>query len=185
MAENLSVQVFGPAKIIVAAPGAAAAAFMTFGYTQDGAKINIEGHAINVPGDETGGNENIPVEVQLIGETARVRLEMTKWDKAVGNLLAARFPSRLAGGVITPGRLAFANDDYWRLMIKGTLVNGIYNAWNFPCATLVRTPMEINSGTKYSRLMMEFDCHRNQKPVSGSGTWNGAALGVLYNDVLT
>ena len=163
----VTVQVGGLALIRVAT--AVGGALADFGYTQDGAQITTEGHTINVPGDENGGDEGPPVEIQMLGETARVTLQMTKWDSTVGNALAKR-SAAVAGGARTPGRLVFANGDYVRLVISAP------NApWNFPCAVLQRTPITINAGTKYSRLALEFECYKNPAAT------NGADLGVLYN----
>jgi len=150
-----------------------------FGYTQNGANMTFEGHTINVPGDENGGDEGPPVEIQMLGETARVRLEMTKWDGTVANTIASRAPGGTPGAAKTPGRLIFANADYMRLTIKPVdPITGVVNTAdvkNFPCAVVARTPIEMNAGTKYSRFICEFECFK--APVAG----NGATVGVLYN----
>ena len=141
-----------------------------FGYTQDGARITTEGHAINIPGDENGGDDGPPVEIQYLGETARVRLEMTKWDPSVQAALESRLNSGTPGTPGVTGTLVFTSGAYYRLTIASPITPR-----NFPCATLERTPMEINKGTKYSRLIVEFECYKN--PVAS----NGAGIGVLWN----
>jgi hypothetical protein len=163
----MTVQVAGLSLVRVATTVGGALA--DFGYTQDGVRITTEGHAINIPGDENGGDEGPPIEIQMLAETARVRLEMTKWDATVAGLLKAR-TTGTAGAAKTPGRLVFTNGDYIRLVIANA-----NDPWNFPCATLVRTPIELNAGTKFSRFVCEFECYKN--PAAS----NGAAIGVLYN----
>ena len=165
----ITVNVAGLATIKIAAGGA----LQDFGYTMDGARITTEGFTVNVPGDENGGDEGPPVEIQYLGEIVRVRLEMTKWDVSVGNVLSARFKGGTAGVPVAAGSLVFSAGGYFRLVISAA------NApWNFPCATLIKQPIEINAGTKYSKLLVEFECYKN--PSAG----NGADAGVLYNTTI-
>ena len=158
-----TVNVAGLALIRTAIGGGALA---DFGYTQNGVQITTEGHSINVPGDENGGDDGPPIEIQYLGETARVRLEMTKWDTVVGNQLAARLAGGAPGAPGMPGSLVFAGGKYFRLVIQTANLD---KSWNFPCAVLTRTPIEINVGTKFSRLVCEFECYKH--PLTG----------ILYN----
>lgn len=160
----VTVQVAGLATIKIAlAPGTS---LLTLGFTVDGARITTEGHAINIPGDENGGDEGPPVDIQYLGETARVRLELTKFDATVATMLEARFSGGTAGMPPTAGGLVFAGSGFFRL-----LVHSPTTPMNFPCAVLVRTPVEINKGTKYSRMVCEFECYKH--PATGV-LWNGA-----------
>jgi hypothetical protein len=45
----------------------------TVGYTRNGADLTTEGFWIDVPGDENGGDSGPPIEIQYVGEMARVR----------------------------------------------------------------------------------------------------------------
>jgi hypothetical protein len=144
--------------------GVGVSALQDLGYTVNGATIVTEGHAVNIPGDENGGDDGPPIEIQMLGETARVRLELTKWDPAVQLVLETRLGGGTAGTPAAAGTLVFANSNFFRLV-----VNSPVTPRNFPCATLVRTPIEINKGTKYSRLVCEFECYKH--PTSGV-LWN-------------
>ena len=101
----VAVQVAGLATIKIAA--AVGSPLYTLGYTQNGAFITTEGYTVNVPGDENGGDDGPPIEIQSLGETARVRLEFTKGGKlligsqdpeALARALTSRAPQLRDGG---------------------------------------------------------------------------------------
>ena len=162
----ITVNVAGLATI--KAGTGASGALESLGYTMDGARITSEGYTTNVPGDQNGGDEGPPVEIQYLGETARVRLEMTKWDTAVQAKLEARFKGGTAGTPPTAGSLMFAGGGYFRLLIHSPATPR-----NFICASLLKQPIEINKGTKFSRLVLEFECYKDP------------TTGVLYNSTIT
>ena len=43
------------------------------GYTRNGADTTKEAYWLDVPGDENGGDDGPPIDVQYLGEIARVR----------------------------------------------------------------------------------------------------------------
>ena len=137
----------------------------TLGYTRDGAQITYEAYSVDVPGDEFGGDEGPPIDIQYLGETARIRLEMTKYDSSVKDKLEDRLLGENAGTPGTPGTLLFADSKTVRLAIDTANDNPDRN---FPRATLVKTPIEVNKGTKYSTLILEFVAYED-------------ADGVLFN----
>ena len=130
------------------------------GYTRDGTEVTMEGHTINVPGDQNGGDDGPPIDIQDLGSTARVRCEFTKWDTTIGTRLEARFKGQTAGVPTPAGSLVFAGSGFFRL----TVASPSYPR-NFPCAVLVRTPQTINMGTKFSRYIVEFECYKH--PTTG------------------
>jgi len=130
------------------------------GYTRNGADITKEAFFLDVPGDEHGGDDGPPIEIQYLGELCRVRLEMTKYDNTVADAVRRRCKDQTAGqpysnGVLA-GELMFGDAQYVRLTIDCPR-----QPRNFPVA-VPRQPIELNRGTKYSTLICEFECHRNQ-----------------------
>jgi len=150
------VQVFGPCQVYLDN--------VFFGYTRNGADFTDEGYFLDVPGDERGGDEGPPIDVQYLGFIARVRLEFTKWDAAVADLAAARVKASGLGlydNRGASGRLMFSSGYHFNLKLVplATTVNtGAGASIVYPLA-FPRQPIEINKGTKFSSLIMEFECH--------------------------
>lgn len=154
------VNVAGPALIQV--DTGAANALEDLGYTANGAEIEFRGFFGDVPGDENGGESGPPIDVQYFGEIAVVRLELTKYDAAILDKLVCRLYGGTAGTPGTAGTLMFNDSKTYRLLIKPTTL-----PFNFPRA-IYRGSRVVNRGTKFSREVCEFECHKN-------------ASGVLYN----
>jgi len=123
------------------------------GYTRNGAEITLEPFMLDVPGDQNGGDDGPPVDIQELGEIGRVRLELTKWNADVAAKVQARLKDGVAGTKATPGTLIFADEKYFRLLL-GTPTLPL----NFPIG-IPRNAIEVNKGTKFSTLVMEFECH--------------------------
>lgn len=138
---------------------------VSLGYTANAADVTREAFWLNVPGDENGGDDGPPIEIQFLGEIARIRLELTKWDIAVAAQIEARAQSFTSGQPGTAGTLMFADTQYFRLLLRTPTT-----PLNFPLA-IPRGQIEINRGTKFSRLILEFECHKD-----------GSDPGVLYNN---
>lgn len=155
----VEVVVCGLAIVKIQVP---AGSLETLGYSRNGVTVSEEAHHLDVPGDENGGDEGPPVDVQILGETARVRLELTKIDTAVADKIRARVAAGTAGTPPTAGTLMFGGSKAIRLLIHSTT-----SPINFPRA-FPRNAIELNRGTKYSTFVCEFECHKD-----GSG--------VLYN----
>ncbi len=140
------------------------------GYTRNGADVSEEGFWIDVPGDENGGDAGDPIDVQYIGEMARVRIELTKFDTAVLNKVQARInnPSspKTRGAIGTVGIFMFANALTYRL-----LINTATDPQNF-VRCIPRAPTQRNMGTRFTMAVVEFDCYKNDS-------------GVLYNSDVT
>ena len=159
----LAVQVPGPALIKIDANQGSS--LESLGYTINGADVDQESFMSDVPGDQNGGDEGPPIDIQYLGEIARVRLELSKWDATVAAKVLAIVPTGTAGAVQTAGTLLFGTaNSYYRLLIvpqtDTTLVR------NF-IAAIPRHVQSINLGTKFARLQLEFECH--------------AVSGVLWN----
>ena len=153
----IAVNVAGLTPIYVGTGVSGALEFL--GYTRDGANHVGEAAFLNVPGDEHGGQEGTPIEVQYLGEVGRVRLELTKYDKAVFAKVRARCLEATDGTPYTAGTLMLANSKFMRL-----LANAPSDPHNYPCA-IPRGTIELNTGTKFSMAICEFECHKH--PTSG------------------
>ena len=122
------------------------------GYSAEGVSIREEARMIDVPGDENGGSEGPPIEIQYLGEIHYVTMELTKLDVAVLNKINVRvYGNSTPGTTSTPGTLMSSNS--FRLLILSTT-----NPRNYLFA-IPREPIESNRGTKYMRVSMVFECH--------------------------
>jgi hypothetical protein len=85
-------------------------------------------------------------------------MEMTKWDMDVLALVRSRIRGVAAGTLNTAGRLMFAGSECFGLLINCP-DNGFRIGWDL---AIPRMPIEENRGTKFSTLIMEWECHGNQ-----------------------
>lgn len=134
----------------------------TLGYSVNGVNARMEAFFVNVPGDENGGHEGPPIDVQIMGQIAIVRLELSKYDSAVADKITARVSQGTAGTPSTAGGLMFAGALAMRL-----LIHSVSFPLNFPRA-FPRGGIELNRGTRYATYVCEFECHKDGN-------------GVLYN----
>lgn len=140
---------------------------VTLGYTRNMADVTKEAFFLNVPGDENGGDDGPPIEVLYLGEIARIRLELTKWDELIANAIRARVAGGTAGTASTPGTMMSSADKMIRVLLKSANIPR-----NFPFV-LPRNAIEIGRGTKYSSLILELEAHKIP------------ATSILYNEVIT
>jgi hypothetical protein len=159
-----AVNVAGPAEVKVGT--GSAGALESLGYTRQGADVRNQGFFIDVPGDQNGGDQGPPIEVQYLGEIARIRLEMTKWDEAIAAKIRTRLLAGTEGTPGAAGTLMFGDSKTVRVTLSTTT-----GPMNFP-RCFIRGEWEINKGTRYSTLVVEFEAHKD-------------STGVLYNAVVT
>lgn len=161
-----TVQLAGATKIRVAIPnvnlGNGTGNLADFGWTRNGATVTYEDYFLDVPGDQHGGDDGPPIEVQWLGSIARIRCEMTKWDFDIFEEIAARVASTTFGlsdisntsaNEKTPGQLMFTGAKTLRVLLLNA--NDIRN---FP-RCLVRSGIECNYATKYTSPIIEFEAH--------------------------
>jgi len=153
-----AIQVAGPVEVKVDSS--------TLGWTANGVEATAEAFFLNVPGDENGGDDGPPIDVQYLGEIARVRVELTKWDETVASPVLSRLSAGSAGTPGTVGTLMFTASKTFSLVLAGTITT-----YTFPRA-FARNNIEVNRGSKFSRLIIEFECHKN-------------ADGLLYSSAAT
>ena len=159
MAQDRDVQiiVFGPALVYVNDE--------KLGYTRNGVDFTDEGFFIDVPGDEYGGDEGPPIDVQYLGGIARFRIELTKYDLATASKLIGRIPDASVGtikaGFNSPGTLLFQDSNTYVVHIE-SVETGF--KMRFPRA-IIRNPIELNRGTKFTTLVMEIEGHADDNGV--------------------
>ena len=131
------------------------------GYTRDGVEPQSQGFYLDVKSDENGGEAGPPVEVQFMGETARVRLELPRFDPAVAQRVQARTFGSTAGTPAAAGSLMFASSLTVPMKIScpGTSAGRLYGR------CFVRDAITIGFGTKHSTLVVEFECHKDSNGV--------------------
>lgn len=156
----------GPALIRVAIPGVASGALQDLGYTEDGADVVRNPFWAEVKGDQNGGTEGPPIDIQWLGETATIRMVLTRFDITVATAVSCRVANSTAGTPAAAGTLMFEENKSMRLLISTT-----NRPLNFPRA-LVRGTNEINKSVKFQRYILEWECHKD-------------ANGVLFNATTT
>ena len=134
----------------------------TLGYTRNGVDPEHDARLVNVPGDANGGDEGPPIEVQYMGEIARVRLELTNFDIAVARKIERRVPSKTLGTVPASGSTGSAGT-----FLLGTAANRFRlildspnDPQNYPIAIPIGAVVR-NRGTKYQTFICEFECHKD------------------------
>ncbi len=140
----------------------------SLGYGENSIGIEEEVFSEGVPGDENGGDAGPPIDVQYFGELHRVRMELSKWDPAIATTVLSKVNNGTAGVLAQAGSLMAAGNLAYRLLLLPTVLPR-----NYLQAFLRGAPTEINKGTKYSRLVLNWECHAN-----GVG-------GTIYNTVIT
>ncbi len=147
--------------LIVQVPGLATIkvgeALSILGYTRNGVEITHDASWLDVPGDENGGDDGPPIDVQFLGMIDRVRMELTKWDQTVADLIRARLNGATAGTAAVAGTLMFGNAKTFALQIA---VAGLALPFDYPRA-FPRMPIEENRGTKFATLVIEWECHQD------------------------
>lgn len=161
---SLAVQVAGAALIQV--DTGAAYALEDLGYTANGVDIEQQARWLDVPGDEFGGEAGVPLDAQYMGEMHIIRIDLTKYDPGVVEKLAPRLYGGTAGSIGVVGTLALAGSKTFRVLIKSA------NAPRNYLRCIPREPIALNKGSRFSRLQMTFEAHRD-----GSG--------VLYNSTIS
>lgn len=154
----IGVQVAG--KALVKVDTGSANALEDLGYSINGIEISQEPYFSDVPSDENGGDEGPPIDVQYFGEIATIRMELSRWDPAI----AAKIDPFLYGGTSgtqgTPGSL-MSGFSYRLVIVTSALPR------NFPIA-FPSEPIEINKGTKYSRLAITWKAYG----FTNAAVWN-------------
>lgn len=157
-----AIQVAGLATIKV--DTGSSNALETLGITRNGAEITDNGYFLDVHTDTDGGDDGPPTDIQYLGQTATIRLELTKYDEAVAAKLRPRLYGGTDGVVGTVGSLLIGGSKTYRL-----LIHSVTDPYNFP-VVVFREPIEINKGTKFSTLLIVGTAYRNGSSVLRNAT---------------
>lgn len=129
-------------------------ALQDLGYSINGVEIIETVFMSDVPGDQNGGDEGPPIDIQYFGQIDRVRMELSSYDQAVADKIRPRLLGGTAGLIGTAGTLIAAGTLYYRLLISPTTLPRNY------LSAIPREPIEVNRGTKFSRLILEWECYQ-------------------------
>lgn len=132
----------------------------SLGYSANGVDITEHTHWNDIHGDQNGGDEGSPIDIQFLGQQHTIRVDLTSYDEAVLDTLRAL--GGTAGTPITPGTLMFTESKAIRLIILTTSYPR-----NYPRA-VVREAIDVNKGVKNSLPKLVFEAYKD-----GSGVlWN-------------
>jgi hypothetical protein len=151
-------QVAGPAILKVGT--GVAGALETLGYTRDGVEMEFDGFFEELHSDDVCGEQGPPGDLNYLGERARIRIELTKWDGLIADKVTPRVLGTTAGVPATTATLLVQGTKYIRLLIEPR--DGA--PFNFVVA-VPRGAITINKGSRHSRLVMEWEAYVN--PSSG------------------
>lgn len=149
------INVTGLTDIQVAVPYTGA--LQKLGHATDMVEQEARGFFHDVPGDRNGGPQGPPIEVQFLGEIYIVNFAMSSFSRTVADVLEAR-AIKTSSGVIQQaavGSLVLAGKSV-RLLLHNLADTDTINFW---CA-FVRQPWRMGRGTKFSELVLSFECHR-------------------------
>lgn len=158
MAEQVNVA----GKCLIKVGTGSEGALETLGYSINGVIISEDTFTGDVPGDENGGDQGPPIDIQYFGEIHRISMDLSKYDPVIAAKIQAKYRGGAAGTTGTPGSLFFAASTTYRLLLVAT--NFVRNYLvTLPC----RQPQEFNAGTKFSVQRFLFEAHK-----SGTTLWN-------------
>ncbi|MGO9108538.1 MAG: hypothetical protein ACLP9L_04830 [Thermoguttaceae bacterium] len=162
------VNVFGTADVQVSFNKGST--WQDLGTTRDGVAMTSDGYFVEIKNDEYGGEAGPPVEIQYLGETAKIRCELTKFDPVVAELLEDHCQTSTPGGPSAAGTLMFAatsNAGTLNVGAGGSVQVKIVTAANaaIPYRTyticVVHDAVEVNRGTKFSTFVLTFTAHKD------------------------
>jgi hypothetical protein len=171
------VNVYGPADVQVSLnPLAGSPTYNDLGTTRDGVAITSDGYFLDVKNDEMGGEAGPPVEIEFMGETAKIRVELTKYDPAIAKTLEDHCQCTTPGVPAVPGTLMFASSTIQTA--SGGAVGIKIACASVAAGAIVRTykrcvihdAVEVNRGTKFSTFVLTFTAY-----FDGSALWTEAS----------
>lgn len=125
------------------------------GYSRDGVSIRIEPRYGDIFSDDFGGQGGAPADSQLLGAIAIVTADLVKYDQTEVHKLTAFEKAGAAGVLPQLGTLIRQEQEYATLFLDGKNED-----WTFSVA-FMRQPIEVNKGTKFSTLVVGWECWIN------------------------
>ncbi|HWA97912.1 MAG TPA: hypothetical protein VG713_05445 [Pirellulales bacterium] len=150
----MSLGVVVPGKTLVRI-GPGGGSLQSLGYTRDSVDCISEGFFQDVPGDENGGEAGPPIDILYLGEIARVRVELTKFDTTVASIVEARVNGATVGTPAATGSLMFAGTYYMTLALVNTNAPRTFNR------AIPRSAIQMNRGSKFATFVCEWECHKD------------------------
>lgn len=126
-----------------------------FGYTENGVDVSRELYKLLVYGDQNGGTDGAPIDIQYLSGIWRIRTTFTKWDVTKSDLIASGVKGVAAGTDPTHGTFMFSGSNSVRLLIHTTA-----RPLNF-LQVVYLDSFEINKGVKHSKLVVDWEAHVN------------------------
>lgn len=170
---TIAVNIFGAAKCYLGSNTTLATVgdsgvWEYIGYTVNGVDIQQVDFSSNVPGDQNGGPEGPPIDIQQFGEIHYVTLRLNTFDTAVVNKIKSRIRGATYGNTVTPGTLSFAGEKYFNLHIQSAQTSG--NRVCYPFA-IPRGAITDNLSTKYRTATVTFECHASSGVLLNTTDW--------------
>lgn len=148
----------GPALIRIDANQGAG--LESLGYSEDGVRIWQEKFRLPVHGDQNGGLDGPPIDIQQLGAIWHVEMVLTSWETSVADKIANGVAGGSAGTEGTVGTLLFTESN----KIFRLLINPTSRPFNFLRA--VPEDFDISpKGTKHSKLTITWNCYKNASDV--------------------
>lgn len=157
----MAVQVNVAGACLIRSGTGSASALEDVGYSINGVEIQEDVFTGDVPGDQNGGDQGPPIDIQYFGEVHRLSIDLSKYDPAVVAKIQAKYKGGTAGAIGTPGSLIIGATTYYRILLTATNFTRNY------LGAIPRQPMSVNAGTKFSVQRLLFDCYA----ISGT-IWN-------------
>jgi len=145
-----AIQVPGACHVYV---DTAAGSFEALGWSINGVEISQTPFFLNVPGDQNGGDDGPPIDVQYLGEIQYLRMEMSKWDPIVANKCIVIAKGAPIGQTSLPGILMAAGGFSYKISLRSSYLFRTYQLG------FLRNQVETQRGTKFARLLLEWECH--------------------------
>lgn len=174
----VAFQVAGPVAVWVAHLASNLQPFL-LGYTANGVDIRHNPRWSDYFSDANGGADGPPTDVIFLGETATIRMELTRWDAVIAEQVCSRAcgrprPPRGTSGYGTnapAGTLMFAS---WGPVPESAIGLGLLHrggSRTYPHAIL-RGSNQLTMGSRFSRLILEFECYaRSEDGVLCDDSW--------------
>lgn len=159
MAWSDVVNVFGKCNIFLSVPGYNSGNMNKLGESMDMLPFEQNHFTKEVPGDANGGPDGPPIEVQWLGITYTIRLELSKYDPALALWMETRGVNATNGTILDSeiGKLMLANASS-RLCIVSAVSGTVVN---FPTC-LIREAISYSKGTKFETFSATIVAYRSQ-----------------------
>ena len=133
------------------------AALATLGHATDVIDTQERAFYHDVPGDRNGGPQGPPIEIQYLGGIYVINFRLSSYNATTIALLRKRSINATLGVVLQSeiGDFMLTTNGI-RLLLMTEAAGDVRNFWT----CLVREPIQVGAGTKYSEWVFSFEAHR-------------------------